>query len=265
MQRISTEYKAGRYIPDVLTTSASYFYPLLKDGMLGRYVSPETDAIPKNLRDPAGYWTSSFIAVLTIAYNTRLVSPQDVPKSYADLLNPRWNGRKIGIGEGNSLRWFMAHSAREGKDRAIAYMERLSKQDPFFKSGGSTLDIQLLGAGEFEIVHAATTHSVETAAELGAPVKWVKTREPLFTIPVVIGIMARPPHPNAAKLYIDFTLSEEGQRLLRPVFDIPARTGVETVPPGLLKGLDLYPLRPEAFERFDEYQRILRSIFSAGH
>jgi iron(III) transport system substrate-binding protein len=265
MDRISTEYKTGRYLADVITTSATNYYPLLKEKLVGKYLSPESKAIPADLKDSEGYWTSTFVAAFTIAYNTRLLSEQDAPKSYDELLLPKWKGRKIGVDEGNSLRWSIAQSTREGKEKTLSYMKRLAIQDPFVTSGGSTLLIQLLSAGEFILAHAATTHSVQTAKELGAPVAWVKTKDPHVTIPVLIGIAARPSHPNAAKLYIDFTLSEEGQQLLSPVFQIPARRGIESEPPGLLKGLNVYSVRPEAFEKFDEDQKNFRNMFFSAN
>jgi ABC-type Fe3+ transport system substrate-binding protein len=261
MERIATEYKARQYLADVVTTSAGNYYPLMKLGLVGKYLSPEAGAIPNNLKDKEAYWASCFVAVFTMAYNTNLVSMKDIPKSSRELLDPKWKGRKIGIDEDNSLRWFIAQSEREGKDKAMDYLRRLASQDPFVTSGGSTLLIQLLAAGEFAVVHTTTTHSVQTAKQLGAPIEWVKTPEPLPTIPVVIGIAARPPHPNAAKLYINFTLSEEGQKLLSPVFQIPARDGIDTEPAGLLKGLNLYPVRPETFENFNEDQTKFRNLF----
>ena len=261
MDRISTEYRAGRYLADVITTSASNYYPLLKEQIVGKYLSPERGAIHEDLKDREGYWTSSFVAVFSIAYNTKLLSEENVPKSDGELLQAKWKGKKIGINDNNSLRWFIAQSAREDRKKALGYMTRLAAQDPFVDSGGSTLLIQLLSAGEFSIVHAATTHSVQTAKELGAPVAWVKTKDPHVTIPVLVGIAARPSHPNAAKLYIDFTLSEEGQKLLSPVFQIPARKGVDSDPPGLLEGMKLYSVRPEAFNNFEEDQKTFRSMF----
>jgi iron(III) transport system substrate-binding protein len=265
MQRVSTEYRAGRYTADVIATSALYVYPLVKAGLFGRYASPERDAIPANLKDADGYWTSWFVPLYSMAYNTRMVSSQDAPKSFDDLLDPKWKGKKIGIEEGNSLKWFMTHAARVGREKATAYMQRLATQDPFYKSGGgSTLSVQLLVAGEFGIMHAATVHSILDAQAKHAPVAWARTKEPHYAIPALIGIAARSPHPNASRLYIDFVLSQEGQTLLSPVAEVPARKGVETTPAGLLAGMDLYPVRPEAFEKFTEFQQVLQNIYGGS-
>jgi ABC-type Fe3+ transport system substrate-binding protein len=264
MQRVSTEYRAGRYIADVIATSALYVYPLVKAGLFGRYISPERDAIPANLKDSEGYWTSWFVPLYSLAYNTKMIAAQEAPKGLDDLLAPKWKGKKIGIDEGNTLKWFMTHAARVGKEKATAYMQRLAAQDAFYKAGSSTLSVELLNAGEFAILHAATVHSILEAQHKRAPVAWVRTKEPHYAIPALIGVTARATHPNAAKLYIDFVLSEEGQTLLSPVAEVPARKGVETTPAGLLTGMELYPVRPEAFERFNEYQQILRHVFGAS-
>src|SRR4026207_1417484 len=122
MQRVSTEYRAGRYIADVIATSALYVYPLGKAGLFGRYVSPEREPIPANLKDGEGYWTSWFVPLYSLAYNTRMIAAQEAPKGFDDLLALKWRGKKIGVDEGNTLKWFMTHAARVGKEKATAYM-----------------------------------------------------------------------------------------------------------------------------------------------
>jgi iron(III) transport system substrate-binding protein len=262
MPRIATEYRAGQYLVDLFATSAQYIYPLVKEGLMGKYLSPEREAIPAGFKDSEGYWTSWFIPVYSIAYNTRLVSPQELPKSYEDLLDPKWRGKQMEVVESNMLRWFTGQVEKWGKDKTLAYLNKLVKQDPVFKSGGgATLAGQLLAAGEFRVMHSTTLHSMIEIKAQGGPVDWVRMKEPLLAIPSLISIAARPPHPNAAKLYIDYVLSEEGQRLLSPSVYVPARKGVETTPPGLLKNVQLHPVAPHLFEPFNEYQQLLRNIF----
>ncbi|HWP56957.1 MAG TPA: extracellular solute-binding protein [Candidatus Acidoferrales bacterium] len=264
MPRIANEYRAGQYLVDIFATSAQYIYPLVKERLMGKYLSAERDAIPKGFKDAEGYWTSWFIPVYSIAYNTRLVSPKEAPKSYEDLLDPRWKGRQMTVVESNMLRWFTGQVERWGREKTVGYLEKLAKQEPLFKSGGgATLEAQLLAAGEFKIIHSTTLHSIIDIKERGGPVEWVRMKEPLLAIPSLISLAARAPHPNAAKLYIDYVLSEEGQRLLSPSVYVPARAGVETTPPGLLKNVELHPVAPHLFEPFNEYQQLIRRIFGS--
>jgi ABC-type Fe3+ transport system substrate-binding protein len=89
------EYRAGQYLVDVFATSAQYLYPIVKAGLMGKYLSSERDAVPPGFKDTEVYWTSWFIPVYSIAYNARLVSPQEVPRSYEDLLDPKWKVQRI--------------------------------------------------------------------------------------------------------------------------------------------------------------------------
>lgn len=264
MPRIMNEYRAGQYLVDVFATSAQYLYPIVKAGLMGKYLSPERNGIPAGFKDTEGYWTSWFIPVYSIAYNTRLVSPREVPKSYDDLLDPKWKGKKIQVLESNVIRWLVGQIDRWGKEKTVTYLEKLAKQDPSFKSGGgATLEGQLLAAGEFKVMQTTTLHSILELKEQGAPVDWVRMKEPLLAVPALIAIAARAPHPNAAKLYIDYALSEEGQKLLSPSVRVPARRGVETTPAGLIKGVELYPVPAQGFEAFNEYQQLIRKVFGS--
>jgi ABC-type Fe3+ transport system substrate-binding protein len=264
MPRIANEYRAGQYLVDVFATSAAYVYPMVKAGLMGKYHSPEREGIPNGFKDADGYWTSWFLPVYSVAYNTKLVAAQDAPRNYADMLDPRWRGQKVQLLESNMLRWVVGETERIGKEKTLAFLNRLAGQKPLFKSGGgATLEAQLLAAGEFPVMFTATLHSIIELKEQGAPVDWVRMKEPLLAVPSLIGIAPRPPHPNAAKLYIDYVLSEEGQRLLSPAVRIPARKGVETSPPGLIKNLELYPVPPQGFDNFNEHQQLIRKIFGS--
>ncbi len=262
MPRIANEYRAGQYLVDVFATSAVYVYPMVKAGLMGKYLSPEREGIPNGFKDKDGYWTSWFLPVYSIAYNTKLVPAQEVPKTYVEILDPKWKGQKVQVLESNMLRWFVGESERIGKERTLAFMNRLAGEKPLFKSGGgATLEAQLLAAGEFPVMFTATLHSIIELKEQGAPVDWVRMKEPLLAVPSLIGIAPRPPHPNAAKLYIDYVLSEEGQKLLSPSVRISARKGVETTPAGLVKNLELFPVPPQGFDNFNEDQQLIRKMF----
>jgi ABC-type Fe3+ transport system substrate-binding protein len=264
MPRMVTEYRAGQYLVDVFATSAQYLYPIVKAGLMAKYLSPERNGIPAGFKDTEGYWTSWFIPVYSIAYNTRLVPPNEVPRSYDDLLDSKWKGKQIQVLESNVIRWLVGQIDRWGKERTVAYLEKLAKQDPSFKSGGgATLEAQLLAAGEFKVMQATTLHSILELKEQGAPVDWVRMKEPLLGVPALIAIAERAPHPNTAKLYVDYVLSEEGQKLLSPSVRVPARKGVETTPAGLTKGVELYPVPAQGFEAFNEYQQLIRKTFGS--
>ena len=102
---------------------------------------------------------------------------------------------------------------------------RLAAQEPQVRGGG-TLLTTLVAAGEFPLAFSINENNVENFKLKGAPIDWVRVADPLYGELVPIGIMAGAPHPNAARLFVDYTLSKEGQELFRNLGKVPARTDV---------------------------------------
>ena len=155
------------------------------------------------------------------AYNTRLVAPRMVPKTYDDLLDPKWKGKLMM--EGTKADWFAGMLQIMGQERGLQYMRELAKQEPSFAEGHELL-AQLVAAGEgvFDINIPAS--SVERVKENGAPIDWTALGE-APAIMVGIGLSSQAAHPNAAKLFIEFALSREGQKLSKASADSsPAAT-----------------------------------------
>ena len=97
LNKIFNEDRAGRYLWDVLLTRGDMFLPLMKKKLLASYRSPETRKIPADLFDKNGYWTGYYVNPYTLGYNTKWVKKEEVPKTYEDLLNPKWKGQKISV------------------------------------------------------------------------------------------------------------------------------------------------------------------------
>jgi iron(III) transport system substrate-binding protein len=90
--RLITEARGGQFLADVVGPSNEHLPALMKAGLVGRYDSPERAFYPESLRDKQGYWTPYDYNVAVIAYNSRLVQPNDVPRKYEDFLDPKWKG-----------------------------------------------------------------------------------------------------------------------------------------------------------------------------
>jgi ABC-type Fe3+ transport system substrate-binding protein len=257
LARYLTEAKAGQFFPDVYQSSIFPVMTLLQRGLLGKYVSPERGAFPDALKDKEGYWTAVYLNAMTIAYNTRMVKPDEVPKSYPDLLLPKWKG-KMGM-DLNKTEWYVAMLQLMGEEKGKKYMEALSKQDIQARDG-NTLTGQLLVAGEFPLVVSQYPTSVEEYKKLKAPIEWVPL-EPHFVYSIVMAPTAKQPHPAAGKLFIDFVLSEEGQKLMRSLSRIPARKDVLPDPPHLIQGHKLLVLNPASSEDYNRYNNEYHKYF----
>jgi iron(III) transport system substrate-binding protein len=254
LQRILTEAKAGKHLFDVVSALGTQVIMLKDKGLLAPYRSSHQSAYAKGFYDPEGYWTDTYDLYITIAYNTKMVPKNAVPKSWQDLLDPRWKDGKICL----DLRrhdWFYAMMDVLGPDKGKSFMEGLRAQQPTFRQG-NTLIQQLMTAGEFPLA-VTYAHTVEYTRTKGAPIDWVAL-DPMIAVSEPIALYRHAPHPNVAKLFIDFLLSQEAANLLRSQQRIPARLDVEPLTERLNpKKLKLYPvnisiekLDPRGFRRF---------------
>jgi len=253
--RIMNEARAGKVLFDLVAVRGLETHQLVKAGLLQPYVSPESAAYPAGFKDSKGYWVDYFNSYNVIGYNTQLVAREQAPKSWEDLLDPKWKG-KIALDEEN-FSWYGAMTQKWGKEKTQRYMRALAKQDIQLRNG-QTLIAQLMAAGEFSVA-MVLAHRIEKMKEQGAPVAWVTTLDPVTVSLHPIGIAAKAPHPNAAKLFVDFILSKDGQQLLLSIERTPARPGIDTKMEA--KKLQLFPMPPELGERYEQFQKEFREIF----
>src|SRR6267154_771436 len=221
--RILTETRAGKFFWDVVSFNHLDMDALAQEGLLTAYFSPETrSGFPRGAVDPEGRWAAIYVRQYVIGYNTRSVPRADAPKSWEELLAPRWK-EKFAMDEGD-VEWYAAMLDYLGGERGPAFMRSLAGQNPQFRRGHSLL-AKLLIAGDFPLalVHAA---EMDEARRAGAPVDWVRTLDPVITSPSQVAVSARAPHPNGARLLVDLLLSAEGQALIRDRGRVPARNDV---------------------------------------
>ena len=218
IQRSITETRAGRFAADIYETNGPEMEILHREKLLADFYSPGIKDIPAETIPAHRQWIPDRFNFFTIAYNTNLVKPEDVPNTYEDLLHPRWAG-KIGL-EAGDTDWFGAVVKGMGEAKGIAYFKRLAEGKPEMRTG-HTLIAELVASGEIALAAAVYNHNAERLIEKGAPIKW-KPLSPTFGRPNAIGVSKSAPHPHAAMLFVDFMLSKEGQELLKARNRIPA-------------------------------------------
>ena len=258
LTKIMTEAQTGKYDFDVVQSAESQAYFLKKKNLLQKYISTESKNIQKPFFDPEGYWTAVYIMPNVIAYNTRMVKRDEVPKTDEDLVNPKWKG-KMGM-DHTKPEWFAWKLKRMGEEKGLAYMKKLAAQE-FQLYAGLSVITNLLVAGEFPLVLNTYLHNVEEVKRRGAPVDWI-VQDPVFTKFQPLGIGSKAPHPNAAKLFSDFVLSEEGQKIIASFGRVPTRRGVSTNVQGLDK-LNYVIDDISAGDDFNKNFELFRSIFGA--
>ena len=257
LSRTIAEHKQRVFSADVFSGSQLAMLNHKRAGHLQKYLSPEQAAFSKEFKDADGFWTSFYVDTRVLAYNPRLMARDQLPKTYDDLLLPRWKG-KMAMDESE---YIMFGSLLEimGREKGLAYMKRLAQQELNLRNGHSLLT-QLLVAGEFPLYIDGFGSNIEQTKAQSAPIDWVAV-EPVIVSLYPVGMALNAPHPNAARLLVDFLLSKEGQEIGRSVAKIPGRSDVEPPFPRLTKGLKLYPVPAFVAERYGEIVKEFRDIF----
>lgn len=262
LQRVLMEARAKAFKADIVSVPEIELHILTKQNLLSRYESPEQDAYPPEMKDPRGYWNGMYISAWVLAYNTKLVPREMAPKTYRDLLHPRWKG---GIAlDTEAYSWFVTSlrylEQREGRHAALAYFRQLARQDIQWRKGHSLIG-QLVVAGEFPLAAELQVHNVERSKAQGAPVDWVALDGVIPIHKIGIAMTSTGSRPHAAALFYDFILSRSGMEAIKRRHRVPTRPDV-TVP--YLQPYRLLPFDAQAMDEFDGYVSLFRDIFKPG-
>jgi len=227
-QRVDTEARANRFAADVVGSAPVEMWHLKQRKLSTGYLSPEQKALPPGSHDAEGFWQGFEVTPLVLAFNTKQVSNADAPRSYQDLLNPKWKG-KLSLGT-EEYTWFNVLSESLGVKKAAEYFQALAKQDLQMPGSSSVMRVQLMLAGESAIALAARGRRVTEYKQQGAPIDF-RILDPYAGEPNFVALMQRSPHPYSALLFIDWILSEEGQTRLADVAGrISIRKGIKHKP-----------------------------------
>ena len=257
MTRIMSETRAKKHVFDVVHIPVLNCETLKRKGFLAKYSSAQRQFAPEGTKDHEGYWTSIYLNLNVIGYNTKLVPPREVPKTWEELLAPRWKG-KMGM-DTKPFYWFGALLKMQGEKKGLEFMKKLAEQNIQLRTG-RTLNTQLVAAGELSLGITLYNQRVEEMKAAGAPIEWLAI-EPVIPDINPIAISANAPHPNAAKLFVDFILSREGQEIIASFYRIPNRSDMDPIIPRLKKGIKILPFDSTLVDDYERYIKLFREIF----
>lgn len=226
VQKMLAEYQAKRYEVDFVDGTVTA--PLVKRaGYLQRFYSPYLAEYPPELKDPEGYWGVSNVYYFALGYNTRMVKPNEVPKTYEDLLNPQWKGQMMwSTARGSGAPMFIGNVFKHmGQEAGKAYLQKLKTQNIAKTTASNRQLLDLVIAGEYSIGVHIFHHHAHISKSAGAPVDWYAL-EPASATINTISPVTRSGHPHATMLLIDFILSEEGQKVIQAVNYLPSHPKV---------------------------------------
>lgn len=257
-QKLLSEARAGIYNPDAVGTDIELILELKKAGLMKRYDWPSTREWPPSHKDPEGYWVARNDLPIVMAYNTSLVSAAEAPKSWEDVLDPKWKG-SVSLGK-DGVDWVMMLWAAWGKEKMIRYLKRVSQNSPIV-GGGATTRTELLAAGAFKIDLRLNLNRVMEYKDKGAPIEWVRTN-PILSKTAPIFIAERAPHPNAAMLFADWFTSTAGQKAFYDATgSMVLHLGIKSSTTTALKGLNVVSTSPEIAMLGNEAIQIFHDIF----
>ena len=263
--RLLNEAKSGQMQADVfdgLTVNVA----LKREGLLARLDVPNAADYPPEMKDVDGTWQALLLFVFTPGFNTTLVSKADAPRTYQDLLDPKWKGKMAwnpnssagAIGFVGNILLTM------GPEKGMDYLRALAKQQIVNVEASSRAILDQVIAGEYPIGLMMFNNHTVISARKGAPSDWL----PMEPVPVAfdsLGLMKNAPHPNAAKLLVEFLLSEEGQLVLKDADYLPANPKIPAMKAGMRPedgGFKATWMRPDVVDpRMAEWSRIAKDLF----
>ena len=258
LNRTLQENRAGRYTVDVVETNGPELESLHREELLRLVKSPHhADLIAPAIR-PHGEWVGTRLNVFVQAYNTDLVTKEELPETWEDLLDPKWKGR-LGI-EAEDSDWLAGVFGAIGEERGRELFENIVATNGMSTRKGHTLLTQLVVSGEVPLALTVYNYKAEQLRAAGAPIDWFTIGNAIAR-PNGVGVVRTAPHPHAAVLYYDFELSEEGQRIIASRDFVPTNSTIDTP---LSKVPMTFIDARVSIDEYDKWQNLYMELFGAG-
>jgi iron(III) transport system substrate-binding protein len=210
MQRFNTEHDGGKVQADVVSVSS----PIPFESLADRFVQLTPQAVPNVAHWPKAAVKPTYLNhtmdIVALVYNTEQLKPDEVPKTWSDLANPKWKGKFLLTDPqvaDNYMGWLDAVERSQG----IELLRKIATQNYKVTQSGAS-GVQMVAAGAYLFNAPTFTAFSRSLIEKKAPIAIQYLREPTVISARSLGIAAKAPHPNAARLLVHWLLSEEGVR-----------------------------------------------------
>jgi iron(III) transport system substrate-binding protein len=226
VQRAVVEARGSRFDVDVFETDGPVMESLHREKLLQEFKSPVLANLAPQAIPPHREWIGDRLQIFTAAYNTNQIKKADLPKSYEDLLDPKWKG-KLGI-EAADVDWFEGVVTALGEEKGLKLLRDIAAKNGLSVRKGHTLLTNLVVSGEVPLALTNYLYKVEQLKHDGAPVD-------SFVLPPQLarfqgtGLAKHSPHPYAAALFLDWLLSD-GQEILAKRDFFPSNIKVKPLP-----------------------------------
>ena len=211
-QRISQEYASNIHAVDVVTSSNPG--PVLywkRNGMLAPFVPADVAKWPAGDRDPDGYFAVDCLTMPVMGYNPKLVKPEEAPKSLSDLLDPKWKGKLVKAHPGYSGT-IVTSTLAISKLLGWEYFEKLGQQQ-VMQVQSAVEPPRKVVQGERPVMVDGAEASAFQLQQGGGTISLIYPSEGTPAVPLNGVLMKEAPHPNAARLFMNFLYSREAQQI----------------------------------------------------
>jgi len=222
LQRGLLEAKANRFEVDVFETNSPEMEVLSREKILIAANSPFLNELIPQAIPSHKEWIATRLNIFTCAYNTKLIKKEELPKTYQDLLDPKWKG-KLSV-EADDSDWLAETVMKMGEEKGLALFREIARKNAVSVRKGHTLLSNLVASGEVPLALTVYNYKIEQMKNSGAPIDWFAL-DPTIARPNANGVARNAPHPHAALLFQDFELTE-GQVILGKRDFIPTSTKV---------------------------------------
>jgi ABC-type Fe3+ transport system substrate-binding protein len=252
INKVLAEARARAVVGD-LVEGGGVSQALIKAGAVQSFSTPAVAPYAKERYDPKGFWAATRVSYFGPAYNTRLVKADDAPKTYQDLIDPKWKGKLCWAATaetGGAMMFITFIRLIMGEEKGEAYLKDLSKQNIANFTGSPREVVNKVMQGECAVALDIFLHHPVISAQKGASVA-PRPLEPVMSNASVVTLAKGATHPHAAMLLIDYLLSKEAQEVLEKADYLPAHPDVR--PQTSLQGI--VPSMANLQERFlsEEY------------
>jgi len=210
IRRVMEEFKAGRFLVDVVETTPEVMGVLRNDGVFQEFNSPEARYYPDDVKSKGKnglYYLGDRETYNSLGFNTQLIAPTDAPRAMRDLLDPKWKGKMAIAGTSTGVRWIGNILDTLGR----SFLDRFAEQEVRVQDMAAAALAGLVVSGEVPLSPTIFDANVTVAKQKGAPIEW-RPLEPVVTTVGYSGLTVKTPNPHAALLFLDYLHSKEGQQ-----------------------------------------------------
>jgi len=255
LARIFAEGRGGRVLSDVFGGSLPYIAQAADQKILMPLNVPEVAAYPASMKSDV--WAATDTQYYVIGWNTNLVKKGEEPKSFEDLVNPRWKNNLMGEDRDYQLLVAFAKRKYNSDEKAIDLFKKIAANQVEFHRGHSDL-IEFLVAGQQAVCFTCYAHHFPPRVKKGAPIQDLLS-EGVGEIGGAVSMLKDAPHPIAGLLWTRWALSEEGQKVWAQAGETPAHPRVE--PMEKVRPTTTYMLGVDDLKEFPRYEKIWKEIF----